>query len=184
MERITRENVERRLENLNARLASRHSVYRYDVQARNGHLCVDRMSGQQVVSLVTCGTKREIADALHFMMVALDDAANVEPEHVWRARELGAEHGKSAGSWVIDGNTDAETARRILQGYEDGDPAILDMTPAPLSGEWADSPTPRWLADEIGDENGELIEEACDVFEEAFIEAYWGEVVRSAQAIL
>lgn len=59
-------------------------------------------------------------------------------------REAGAEYGRAAASWFFDGNTPRETYQRVLAGLEDGDPEILDSLPsAPLSGEFADSPTPR-----------------------------------------
>ena len=52
------------------------------------------------------------------------------------ARDLGAQHGRNAASWVEI--PDAATARAILAGMEDGDPAILDFLPSPdLSGQWA-----------------------------------------------
>ena len=90
-ERITKENVETRCENLNRRMESRGSVYRYQVQGRNGYTALDRFTrdpaatinlphsvpgrgyGWLMQSTVTCGTKREVADFLHAMMVALDD---------------------------------------------------------------------------------------------------------------
>jgi len=55
-----------------------------------------------------------------------------------RAEELGASCGRDDAGWYFDGNTSAETYARVLQGLEDGDPAIVDTFPAnPLSGEWA-----------------------------------------------
>lgn len=45
------------------------------------------------------------------------------------ARRIGEREGQAAGSWVIDGNTTAETIRAIAQGLDDGDPAILDALP-------------------------------------------------------
>lgn len=30
-----------------------------------------------------------------------------------------------------------QIAKNILKGYDDGDPSVMDMQPAPLSGEWA-----------------------------------------------
>jgi hypothetical protein len=83
-ERITRANVDARCANVNRRMASRGSVYRYAVEGRNGGIGLDRcyadspdnaVPGSTIVSTVTFGTKREIADFLHAMMVALDDAA-------------------------------------------------------------------------------------------------------------
>lgn len=52
------------------------------------------------------------------------------------AKDLGERHGRNAASWIDI--PDAATARAILAGLEDGDPAILDTLPSPdLSGEWA-----------------------------------------------
>jgi hypothetical protein len=104
-----------------------------------------------------------------------------------RAEALGTEHGRAAGSWVIDGNTTPETARAILAGYDDGDPEVMDMMPAPLSGEWVDGVTPSRLVTEleINDESddGALILDVCDAYERGFSDGYWAEVIVSAQSI-
>jgi hypothetical protein len=105
------------------------------------------------------------------------------------ARKLGAEHGRAAGSRVIDGNTSAETARAILDGWEDCDSEIMDMMPAPLSGEWADSMTPARLMDELGiDPENVPIDvypgDLCDAYEEAYEDAYWLEVRASAESVV
>lgn len=61
-----------------------------------------------------------------------------------QAEAEGYDRGKADGSWVLDGNSDPEGARRILRGIEEGDPAILDALPcSPLSGEWAGDLLPR-----------------------------------------
>jgi hypothetical protein len=87
---------------------------------------------------------------------------------------------------VIDGNTSRETARAILDGWEDCDPKILDMMPAPLSGEWADSMTPLKLADAIEFYNFEPwdLDSACAAYEESFEDAYWLEVRVSAESVV
>jgi hypothetical protein len=90
-------------------------------------------------------------------------------------RCLAWEHGRNAGSWVVDGDTSPARMREILTGYEDGDPMVLDLQPSPLSGEWADEPTPQSLG---------LTDDQCDVYEFAFGEAFWAEVVRSIKASL
>jgi hypothetical protein len=92
-ERITRQDVETRCANLNRRMDNYKSKYRYVVEARNGYTALDRtyrdpnatmsLSGSVpgrgygwiIESTVTVGTKREVAEYLHAMMVALDDAA-------------------------------------------------------------------------------------------------------------
>lgn len=91
-DRITRANVEERCANLNRRMEERGSAVRYQVEGRNGYIGLDRYDrdpdatiflphsvpgrgyGWRCLSTVTTGTKREVADFLHAMMVALDDA--------------------------------------------------------------------------------------------------------------
>ncbi len=86
-QRITRENLDARVANLNRRMESRGSIYRYSLNGRNGYTAVDRIrrdpdspnlgeSGRWIThSHVTAGTKREIGDWLSAAMVALDDAS-------------------------------------------------------------------------------------------------------------
>jgi hypothetical protein len=106
------------------------------------------------------------------------------------AVELGATHGRNAGSWVIDGNTSSEEARRLLAGIEDGDPEVTELQPSALSGEWADGLTPRTLLEELGinwterEDPDHVAGDLCDVYELAYGEAFWAEVERSARAIL
>lgn len=77
MERITRQNLDDRCANVNRRMAEGNSRYRYAVQGRNGYIGLDRyIAGESYwnnQSTVTVGTKREIGEFLHAMMVALDD---------------------------------------------------------------------------------------------------------------
>lgn len=99
------------------------------------------------------------------------------------ARKIGAEHGKNAGSWVFDGNTDEATVRKVLTMIADGDPEW--EIPAPLSGEWADGMTLGRLAEELGtSEEHKSFDELCTAYEEAYHEAYEDEVVRSGHAML
>lgn len=95
------------------------------------------------------------------------------------AEETGREAGAAAGSWVIDGNTSADTARAILAGYEEGDPEIMDMQPSPLSGEWA--------GESISELNAQYglrldVDTIADAFESAYSEAYWDTVQGAAAA--
>jgi hypothetical protein len=96
-ERITRANLDARIENLNRRMEARGSRIRYQVEARNGAIGLDRFTrdlgdefglslpdsvpgrgaGWICLSTVTVGTKREVGDFLTAMMVALDDAGEV-----------------------------------------------------------------------------------------------------------
>jgi hypothetical protein len=72
-------------------------------------------------------------------------------EHEREAYRLGVDAAESAASWTVDGNTSAEHVRRVIAMLEDGDPMANDYLPAcpNLSGEWADSPTPISLYEDI-----------------------------------
>ena len=102
------------------------------------------------------------------------------------AEQEGYDHGKSAGSWLLNGNSTTNDARRLLQGIEDGDPEIMDELPAaPLSGEWADSLLPRdvlgWY--EINDDD-DVADDVLSAFELGYSRGVMDEVIRSAQAII
>jgi hypothetical protein len=59
-------------------------------------------------------------------------------------RSRGKDDGKAAASWLIDGNTPhpEEVLDRLIDGIDEGDPAILDELPSPrLGAEFADDPT-------------------------------------------
>jgi len=102
---------------------------------------------------------------------------------VQRAREAGRAHGKAAASWYFDGNTPQETYALVLKGIEEGDPAVLETFPSdPLSGEWADDPTPQTVWADLGMTGDE--DEADDVieaYEEGFYEASADEIERVAR---
>lgn len=105
------------------------------------------------------------------------------------ALKLGSEHGYNAATWATDGNTSQETYKSILQGYEDGDPEVMDMQPSPLSGEWADDPTPNSVLEAFGVEDLEGSEDGrwdwlLDAYEGAFSEAYWDELIGTCRAQL
>jgi hypothetical protein len=101
-------------------------------------------------------------------------STDIDP-FVAKAREIGAQHGRNAASWVEV--SDGGTARRILQGIEEGDPEILDGLPsADLSGQWADGFTVAQLVAEVdapADNEDDLIplsQTLADVYVEAFSE--------------
>lgn len=75
-DRITKENLRDRVVNVNRRMGSRGSAYRYLVEYRNGYTAIDRVRPNgAVVNTVRAGmTKSEAGEFLHAMMVALDDA--------------------------------------------------------------------------------------------------------------
>ncbi len=95
-----------------------------------------------------------------------------------KAYQAGHERGQSSGTWVIDGNTSEDHARRLLKGIEDGDPEILDMAPNPLSGEWAGESIPelsnQYEIDLTDDEN-------ATEFEQGFNDGFWSEVETSTR---
>ncbi len=105
-----------------------------------------------------------------------------------RAREMGADHGKSAASWYFDGNTSDETYRAVLAGIDAGDPAVLDTFPSsPLSGEWADDPTPATVLEDLGvvdsdaSEQDTLRDEILNAYEDGFYQASADEIERMAR---
>ena len=109
-------------------------------------------------------------------------------EYPWQlaqAEQDGYEAGIAAGSWVIDGNTSVETARRIAQGIADGDPEVLDELPSfPLSGEYAGDQTPRDILSRYGiaeDDDGS--EGILRAYEEGYACGVDEEVLRSARAV-
>jgi len=55
--------------------------------------------------------------------------------------ERGYEHGRAAGSWVIDGNATDDACRALLDLDEEGDPALYDALPTLTLGEYAGDPT-------------------------------------------
>lgn len=102
---------------------------------------------------------------------------------VEEATALGKEHGHDKATWVFDGNTSENAYGRFLQGHEDGDPEIMDMCPAPLSGEWAGESMWEILgAPEDGDdlEADDAWQEVADAYENAFTSAWWTETLRVA----
>lgn len=98
-----------------------------------------------------------------------------------KASAFGADAGRSAASWVFDGNSTLEYAASVLRGVEDGDPEVLDMQPAPLSGEWAGESIPE-LSEAFGIDLSD--DDIASAFENAYNDAYWAEVEKSAREIL
>jgi hypothetical protein len=108
-----------------------------------------------------------------------------------RAEQLGTEHGSARGSWVIDANCSNRFCDKVIDGYENGDPEVMDLCPAPLSGEWADDLTPESLCRALGftDEQVGDIEWQSDAgdfivqsYEAAFDAAWWDTVIQAAYA--
>ncbi len=98
-----------------------------------------------------------------------------------KAYLAGHDRGLVSGSWVIDGNTNTDQAKRLLAGIADGHPEIMDMAPNPLSGEWAGESIPE-LSNEY---DIDLTDETnADEFEEGFSQGFWDQVETDAKAML
>lgn len=93
-------------------------------------------------------------------------------------QQQGYEHGKRAGSWVFDGNTTEETYRRIVAGYDAGDPEIMDLCPAPLSGEWAGESISELFGLDIGEDYPD--DESLSEYETWFCAGFWETVLETA----
>lgn len=114
--------------------------------------------------------------------VACHDSRGVDIVH--EAETLGREAGEAAATWVVfDSLYHAENTITMLQ---DGDPRVYDEWRTPnLSGEFADSPTPRTLAEELGfPADDEAIDDICTAWEEAASETFWRAVERSAYRVI
>jgi len=94
-----------------------------------------------------------------------------------KAYYAGRGAGRFAGSWVIDGNSTSEYCAAIVHGLDEGDPAILDLCPAPLSGEWTGESiselSERYGIDLSDDDNAYH-------FEDGFADGFWDTVVLRA----
>lgn len=88
----------------------------------------------------------------------ISDATYIECRK--QAYAMGQEAARNAASWIADGNTHRRHIVNVLRMFEDGDPAVWDYVPTMpnLSGEWADSPTPMSLYEDIVWDKGEGIE--------------------------
>jgi len=69
-ERITKHALHERAANLNRRLKA--SGRHIQAEQRNGYWALDEYKGTACIRTITAGTKREIADFLHAMMVGID----------------------------------------------------------------------------------------------------------------
>jgi hypothetical protein len=70
MERITQKTLDLRVGNVNRRLEG--TGLSVNAQSRNGWTGLDEYRDGKVQRMITAGTKREVADFLHAMMVGID----------------------------------------------------------------------------------------------------------------
>jgi hypothetical protein len=113
------------------------------------------------------------------------------------AESLGKYHGENAAQWVAQDSwggrvassrQSEENARAFLKGIEEGDPMIMDSYTSPnLSGEWADSMTPRSLIEEVTQGEIMLTEEeadaVCQAYETESANGFWQELETSAAIV-
>jgi hypothetical protein len=100
---------------------------------------------------------------------------NLAPDEA-RAWTLGAERGNAAASWQYDGNTTTDTYRAIIEGHYEGEPAVMDLCPAPLSGEWAGESIPELLDLPTGADWPD--DEVLAAYEDGFSTAFWAHLIR------
>jgi hypothetical protein len=86
---------------------------------------------------------RGLGHALEDFNKRVDRALSLIADTLTMAQR-GRDDGVAAASWIVDGNTVAPYTllSNILQGMENGDPAVMDTLPVPhIGGEFADDPT-------------------------------------------
>ena len=96
--------------------------------------------------------------------------------------EEGRRRGEACGSWLVDGNTSEETLRAIIAGYDEGDPQILEMMPAPLSGEYAGGSISEIFGLKIGQDFP--ADEDLEEYEAGFCEGFWSRALADCAGFL
>jgi hypothetical protein len=124
-------------------------------------------------------TVGEVQESMARRILGLD-------EIIERAEQEGYDAGRAAGSWLLDGDSMEDAARRLLHGIEDGEPEIMDALPsAPLSAEWADSLTPSEVLGRYDlDADHDAADDVLRAFEDGYERGVKDEAVRSARALL
>jgi len=92
-----------------------------------------------------------------------------------QAYRLGYDAGKSAASWVFDGNTTRATYEWALKGIEEGDPEVLDSI-----GEYLQGFTVIRNEDLQGYDFDEL-DEAVEDWDAGASDGFWHEIERAAR---
>jgi hypothetical protein len=114
------------------------------------------------------------------------------------AYSLGREKGAFLARGIIDNDTPLSQAKLLIDGYEVSEESIMNVCPAPLSGEWAGEDTPVTIIEEIAGltETDELLKkisiesamdaasDVLDVFEAGYHEAFWETALDRAKSLL
>jgi hypothetical protein len=114
------------------------------------------------------------------------------------AYRLGRSKGEDFANRLVDRGTDTEEARIILEGYENDEKEVLALCPDPLSGEWADDPTPVSAINDISSlaeaeglikkaniiEALDSAEDLLDVYEDAYRDGFWETALKRANEIV
>lgn len=114
------------------------------------------------------------------------------------AYRLGLSKGEDFANRLIDRVTDIEDARIILNGFENGEEEVMALCPDPLSGEWADDPTPVSAINDISSlaeaegllkkaniiEALDAAEDLLDVYEHAYRDGFWETALKRAGEIV
>jgi len=111
-----------------------------------------------------------------------------------QARLWGSEEGANAAEWVAQDTFGGrvtrgakESAQEVIRQMDEGDPAFWDGVSLPdLSGEYADDPTPRTLAenyglDEENDPDGFILDELCTEWEEGVSDGFGSKLYELAK---
>lgn len=74
----TLKDLDARITNVNRRLRQSKSIYRWQLNQRNGATAIDRYRNDSCVEMIFMGTKGEVAHYLSTAMVAIDDANTIQ----------------------------------------------------------------------------------------------------------
>jgi len=94
--------------------------------------------------------------------------------------KAGRKAGKSAATWLCDGNTSKEAAQTLLKTIENCELEV----PSPFSGEFADEPSlDETLSEVLGIDVEELQEGERDILAEAFEFAFYDGYLEEAERL-
>ena len=97
------------------------------------------------------------------------------------ARKIAEDRGRSAASWVFDGNTEDSYYEWVLKGIDDGDPEIYNSLPESSFRDYS----ARELCDEIDVDYDLASSHEVDIIADEYLEeartTFWHEVERLAR---